>query len=82
MSGDFMELTPELAAEIDSMPCAMYCQEPFPFAWCETHDTTFALGDTCPVQVPEPETSPGDVPGITTPGADGSDPAPGVAPNA
>lgn len=30
------------------MNCDMRMQEPFPFAWCETHDETFALGDVCP----------------------------------
>lgn len=28
--------------------CAMFVGEPYDFAWCETHDTTFALGSTCP----------------------------------
>lgn len=28
--------------------CAMFQQRPFDFAWCETHDTTFALGAVCP----------------------------------
>jgi len=28
-------------------PCAMTHQEPYDFAACSTHDTTFALGDTC-----------------------------------
>ena len=29
-------------------PCDMRCSEPYPFAWCETHDEVFALGDVCP----------------------------------
>ena len=28
-------------------PCAMKHEPPMDFAWCETHDTTFALGDKC-----------------------------------
>lgn len=28
--------------------CAMFVQDPFVFAWCETHDETFPLGGTCP----------------------------------
>ena len=35
-------------------PCAMYTQEPYPFAWCETHDETFALGGICPYYTKEP----------------------------
>lgn len=27
--------------------CDMKEQKPFDFAWCETHDTTFALGERC-----------------------------------
>ena len=27
--------------------CAMFHEPPFDFAWCETHDETFALGDVC-----------------------------------
>ena len=30
--------------------CQMFHEEPFDFAWCETHDTTFALGDACKFQ--------------------------------
>lgn len=28
--------------------CGMYTQDPFPFAWCELHDETFPLDDSCP----------------------------------
>src|SRR5699024_8958575 len=28
-------------------PCVMKHTEPYDFAWCETHDTTFPLGGTC-----------------------------------
>lgn len=30
-----------------SSACDMRHVEPYDFAWCETHDTTFALGDKC-----------------------------------
>lgn len=33
--------------EVDDVPCDMRCGQPYDFAWCETHDTTFALGDVC-----------------------------------
>lgn len=42
-----VELTPEQIAEIEAMPCAMFHEPPFDFAYCETHDTTFALGAAC-----------------------------------
>ena len=29
-------------------PCDMKRNDFYDFAWCETHDTTFALGDVCP----------------------------------
>lgn len=44
---DWDDLTPEQQAEIENAPCRLRHQEPFDFAWCETHDTTFALGNTC-----------------------------------
>lgn len=28
--------------------CQMFTEEPYPFAWCETHDETFPLGQVCP----------------------------------
>jgi hypothetical protein len=28
--------------------CDMRVEDPFPFAWCETHDETFPLGGICP----------------------------------
>lgn len=34
----------------DIATCVMAHQEPFDFAQCETHDTTFALGDACKFQ--------------------------------
>lgn len=27
--------------------CDMRCGEPYDFAWCVTHDTTFPLGEVC-----------------------------------
>lgn len=30
-------------------PCEMVQEEPFDFAWCETHDETFPLGEVCPL---------------------------------
>ena len=33
--------------------CDMRCGEPYPFAWCLTHDTTFALGEVCPERTAE-----------------------------
>lgn len=35
-------------------PCMMSHQEPYDFAWCETHDTTFPLGDKCKFDGREP----------------------------
>ncbi|QWS68198.1 hypothetical protein SEA_VANLEE_81 [Gordonia phage VanLee] len=35
-------------------PCDMTHQEPFDFAQCRTHDTTFALGETCKFHGREP----------------------------
>lgn len=40
----------DLLAEIEAMPCDMYHEPPFDFAYCERHDTTFALGDVCKYQ--------------------------------
>lgn len=31
--------------------CSMFVQEPYPFAWCETHDEVFPLGGICPFYV-------------------------------
>jgi hypothetical protein len=31
--------------------CDMRCGEPYDFAWCLTHDTTFDLGEVCPEAV-------------------------------
>ena len=42
-------LTDEIPGEAD-WPCDMRYQPPFDFAWCETHDKTFALGDVCPFE--------------------------------
>lgn len=36
----------DVQAVIDE-PCDLRQQSPYDFAWCETHDTTFKLGDTC-----------------------------------
>jgi hypothetical protein len=44
---DWDDLTPEQQQAILNAPCEMYHQEPFDFAWCETHDTTFPLGGVC-----------------------------------
>lgn len=33
--------------------CEMYTEEPYPFAWCDTHDETFPLGGICPFYVRE-----------------------------
>ena len=35
--------------------CDMRHQEPFDFAWCETHDETFPLGGICPYRRGEVE---------------------------
>lgn len=48
MAGETVYLTDEQVAEIEALPCDMRYQAPFDFAWCERHDTTFALGSTCP----------------------------------
>lgn len=43
--------TPEVLEAIKAAfaaPCDMRSGEPYDFAWCETHDSTFPLGDTCP----------------------------------
>lgn len=40
-------LTPEQEAEIDALPCDMVHEQPYDFAYCAVHDTTFALGDVC-----------------------------------
>ena len=41
----------DAAAERDALtvvqPCVMRSGEVYDFAWCETHDRTFALGGTC-----------------------------------
>lgn len=41
----------DAAAERDALttvqPCVMEQEEPYDFAWCETHARTFALGGTC-----------------------------------
>ena len=37
-----------MSAPEAAWPCRMFMQEPYPFAWCETHDETFPLGQTCP----------------------------------
>jgi hypothetical protein len=44
---DWEDLTPEQQREILNAPCEMYHTPPMDFAFCETHDTTFALGDKC-----------------------------------
>lgn len=36
-----------LRSGITTAPCDMPQQEPFDFGWCQTHDTTFALGEKC-----------------------------------
>ncbi|QDM56408.1 hypothetical protein PP515_gp61 [Gordonia phage Sidious] len=38
---------PALLAELEPAPCDMKQGGPYDFAWCETHDTTFALGQKC-----------------------------------
>lgn len=38
---------PDQTEVIDALPCEMYREEPFDFAYCVVHDTTFALGDVC-----------------------------------
>lgn len=43
-------LTPEQEAAIDALPCEMFHEPPFDFAYCARHDTTFALGDVCKYQ--------------------------------
>lgn len=43
-----------LATQDAPAPCNMRQQEPFDFAWCETHDTTFPLGGTCKFNGREP----------------------------
>jgi hypothetical protein len=40
-------LTEAEIEEIEALPCQMFHEQPFDFAYCETHDTTFALGDVC-----------------------------------
>lgn len=35
-------------------PCDMRCEEPYDFAWCETHDSTFPLGGKCRFNGREP----------------------------
>lgn len=44
------DLTAKQIAEIEAMPCDMYHEPPYDFAWCERHDTTFPLGDVCRYQ--------------------------------
>lgn len=44
---EFQDLTDEQWEEIKNLPCLMFHEEPFDFAYCERHDTTFALGDVC-----------------------------------
>ena len=34
-------------SDMQPAACDMKCQEPYDFAWCETHDTTFPLGYKC-----------------------------------
>lgn len=47
----FGALTPEQEeAVLLSWPCDMRYREPFDFAECHTHDTTFPLGDVCPYE--------------------------------
>ena len=43
-------LTPEQEAEIDALPCDMVHEQPYDFAYCAVHDTTFTLGDVCKYQ--------------------------------
>lgn len=35
-------------------PCDMKCREPYDFAWCKTHDSTFPLGEKCKFDGREP----------------------------
>lgn len=35
---------------IAATPCRMFHEPPYDFAYCEVHDTTFALGDVCRYQ--------------------------------
>ena len=53
------QLVRELLAEVKRLrgevaSCDMKCGEPYDFAWCETHDTTFPLGDKCKFDGREP----------------------------
>ncbi|AMS02457.1 hypothetical protein SEA_LORDFARQUAAD_58 [Gordonia phage LordFarquaad] len=43
-----------LLAEGEPAPCDMKQGAPYDFAWCETHDTTFALGEKCKFDGREP----------------------------
>ncbi|QOC55981.1 hypothetical protein PP494_gp51 [Gordonia phage Matteo] len=45
---------PALLAELEPAPCDMKQGAPYDFAWCETHDTTFALGEKCKFDGREP----------------------------
>ncbi|MGW4715544.1 hypothetical protein [Nocardia sp. NPDC004260] len=56
MSQEFVAATPEQVAGIQALPCDMYTQDPYPFAWCETHDETFPLGGVCRFYKEEGET--------------------------
>lgn len=44
MLGDLVNLA---KAERVPQECDIQHEAPYDFAWCETHDTTFALGTTC-----------------------------------
>lgn len=44
---DVAELRRRLDALTVAQPCVMKLGEVYDFAWCETHDRTFALGGTC-----------------------------------
>jgi hypothetical protein len=45
--GEWTGWTVKEVQEVIDAPCDLRRQEPFDFAWCETHDETFALGNTC-----------------------------------
>ena len=50
--GDTMSDEHPLGADSDTHPCRMREQYPYDFAWCETHDETFAIGSVCRYYTP------------------------------
>ncbi|MCY1718425.1 hypothetical protein OVA26_15935 [Microbacterium sp. SL62] len=45
--------------------CVMFSEEPFDFAWCETHDETFPLGSICRFHHKAPKTQDTPIPSQT-----------------